>query len=572
MDNKTISKIKEINPNLTKEEKISEIKRIVEEKNEPELVIIKDIKEVLTKLANILGVVSNIENKDVKTYEEELQTLVDSISELKETITDKDMVVNIPLDDLASSISRVENAVKSIKFPEINIPETVVNEVSFKDDEIIDAIKNIPQFPIEDIKKMFSGITEMLSGTPEFNYERLERKLDGVIKAIGKIDLSVYGGGGNSYVRNAKSEIVNPATEEKQNTQITNQETIIDDIDEVETLLSDIKSNQTNLTQKTQIFDSWGDEIGSTMIDEMMVSIKSRIAGGVFNGTTPDTNFYTTVLSANATATISNGVLDLATTTDANSSSLIYTNTIGRYIGGSMNHLRGIFRVGDTGVANNTRQIGCTALANLADSFYFQLSGTTFSIVANTTGLAQIKIDNGSFNGDQSSYTLTDTFYTWEILFTNKRIQFYIDKFLVHTFTQTTFPICGTRHLRPFMRNVNSGVGSVAHLYTQVLSMLTWGETHTQSKSHYHEGQTAGVLLKNGIGSIHSIVISGVTNTANVDIYNGINATGTKIWSSGSMSNQTIPLTVTFNTGEQFNTGLFLVKNGANCNTKLFYE
>lgn len=216
MDNKLLSKIKEINPNLTKEEKISEIKRIIEEKNEPELVIIKDIKEVLTKLADILGVVSNIENKDVKTYEEELQNLVDSISELKETITDKDMVVNIPLDNLASSISRVETAVKSIKFPEITIPETVVNEVSFKDDEIIDAIKKIPQFPIEDIKKMFVGITEMLSSTPEFNYERLEKKLDGVIKAIGKIDLSVYGGGGNSYVRNAKSEIVNPATSEKQ--------------------------------------------------------------------------------------------------------------------------------------------------------------------------------------------------------------------------------------------------------------------------------------------------------------------------------------------------------------------
>jgi len=223
MDKKILSKIKEISPNLTKEEKISEIKRILEEKNEPELVIIKDIKEVLTKLADILGVVSNIENKDVKTYEEELQNLVDSISELKETITDKDMVVNIPLDNLASSISRVETAVKSIKFPEI--PETVVNEVSFKDDEIIDAIKKIPQFPIEDIKKMFVGITEMLSSTPEFNYERLEKKLDGVIRAIGKIDLSVYGGGGNSYVRNAKSEIVNPATEEKQdaiNTKLDN--------------------------------------------------------------------------------------------------------------------------------------------------------------------------------------------------------------------------------------------------------------------------------------------------------------------------------------------------------------
>lgn len=44
MDKKTISKIKEISPNLTKEEKISEIKRIIEEKNEPELFIIKDHK------------------------------------------------------------------------------------------------------------------------------------------------------------------------------------------------------------------------------------------------------------------------------------------------------------------------------------------------------------------------------------------------------------------------------------------------------------------------------------------------------------------------------------------------
>jgi len=330
--------------------------------------------------------------------------------------------------------------------------------------------------------------------------------------------------------------------------------------------------NQTNGEQKTKIMDSWGDEIGATMIDEMMVSEKNRVSGGVFNGTIPDTNFYTTVLNANGTATISNSVLDCAVTTDANSSSMVYTNTVGRYIGGNMNHLRGIFRVGDTGVVNNTRQIGCTALADLADSFYFQLSGTTFSVVANTTGLAQIKIDNGSFNGDQPSYTMTDTFHTWEILFTNKRIQFFIDKFLVHTFTQTTSVICGTRHLRPFIRNINTGVGSVAHLYTQVLSMLTWGETHTQSKSYYHEGQTAGILLKVGIGSVHSIVISGVTNTANVDIYDGLNATGTKIWSSGSMSNQTVPLTITFNTGEQFTTGLYLVKNGANCNTKLFYE
>lgn len=330
--------------------------------------------------------------------------------------------------------------------------------------------------------------------------------------------------------------------------------------------------NQTNGEQKTKLFDSWGDEIGSTMIDEMMVAEKRRIAGGVFNGTTPDTNFYTTSINANATATISNSVLDCATTVDSNSSVLVYTSSVGRYIGGNMNQLRGIFRVGDLGIENNIRQIGCTALADLVDSFYFQLSGTTFSIVANTTGLSQIKVDNGAFNGDALSYPLTNTFHTWEILFTNRRIQFYIDKVLIHTLTQTTQPICGTRHLRPFIRNANTGVGSVTHLYTQVLSLLSWGITQTQPKSYYQEGQTAGVLLKVGVGSLHSLVISGVVNNALVELYDGLNTSGTKIWSSGAMSNQTVPFSIPFNTGEQFVTGLYLVKSGANCNTKVFYE
>lgn len=375
------------------------------------------------------------------------------------------------------------------------------------------------------------------------------------------------------------SSLLNPATEEKQNTIIGHidgvegkLDTIISDVDGAETLLTDIKSNQTNRTQETKMFDSWGDEIGSTMIDELMVSEKNRIAGGVFNGTTPDTNFYTTVLNANGTATISNSVLDTKVTTDSGSSVLVYTNSLGRYIGGNMNHLRGIFRVGDTGKANNTRQIGVTYDSTLADSFYFQLSGTTFSIVANTTGLDQIKIDNGSFNGDNLSYTLDTNFHTWEILFTNKRTQFYIDKVLIHTLTETTFPICGTRHLRPFIRNANTGVGSEAHLYCQAITLLTWGNNKTQPKIHYHEGTTTGVLLKYGIGSLHEIVISGVVNNATVELYDGINATGTKIWSSGAMTNQTVPFQIVFNNGIIFQNGLYIVKSAANCNTQTIYE
>jgi len=331
-------------------------------------------------------------------------------------------------------------------------------------------------------------------------------------------------------------------------------------------------ANQTNGLQYSRILDSWGDEIGSTMIDEMMVSEKNRVAGGVFNGTTPDTNFYTTSLNANGTATISNSVLNLATTTDSGSSALVYTNSVARYIGGSMNHLRGIIRIGGTSYTNNTLRFGATSSSSLADSFYFQVQGSVLSICAKTTGLNDIKIDSGSFNGDSPTYTLTSNFATVEIIYTNKRIQFYIDKVLIHTLTQTTSVICGTRHLRPFAQNINTGVGSAANLYIQVLSILTWGNTKTQSKFYFQQGTTAGVLLKNGIGSLHSLNLSGVNNNATVTLYDNTSATGTIIYSTGAMGAQTIPINVSFNTGIPFINGLYLVISGANCNCQVMYE
>jgi hypothetical protein len=46
--------------------------------------------------------------------------------------------------------------------------------------------------------------------------------------------------------------------------------------------------------KKIRILDSWGDDIGSTLTDQMMVAESHRLSGGVFNGSTPDTNFYIT--------------------------------------------------------------------------------------------------------------------------------------------------------------------------------------------------------------------------------------------------------------------------------------
>lgn len=333
-----------------------------------------------------------------------------------------------------------------------------------------------------------------------------------------------------------------------------------------------VESNQTDGSQVTKITDSWGDNIGATIVDELMVSEKQRLCGGVFNGTTLDTNFYTSALNANGTATISNSVLDLATTVDSGSSVLIYTNSLGRYIGGNMNHLRGIVRVGTIGATNNTMRFGITSTSTLADSLYFQVVGNTLSVVAKTTGADDIKVDSGSFNGVSPTYTLTGNYVTVEILFTNKVISFYINSNLVHTLTETTTPICGTRHLRPFAQNINTGVGGVAHLYLQVFSLLTWGITKTQPKYYLQQGTTAGVLLKVGIGSLHLINISGVVNNAVVTLYDNTSAAGTVIYTTGAMTNQTVPLTVPFNDGVVFYNGLYMTITAANCNCQVIYE
>lgn len=340
----------------------------------------------------------------------------------------------------------------------------------------------------------------------------------------------------------------------------------------VETYKQKTYENQTNKEQYSKILDSWGDAIGATIVDELMVAEKTRLVGGIFNGTTPDTNFYTTTLVGNGTANITNSVLNLATTIDSNSSAMVMTKSKARYYGGNMNQLRLVARIGDLGQTNNTRMIGVTEDSTLANSVYIQLNGTTFSIVAKTNGLPDIKIDNGQFNGDVSTFNLTTNFYTFEFLYTTKKIQIYVDGILLHTLIQTTNPICGTRHLRAFMKNTNTGIGSITNMYVESLTISTWGKNKTQPKYLLLEGLNAGILLKTGIGALHTINLSGVQNNANVTLYDGTSTAGIKIYTTGTMGAQTTPLNIIFNDGINFENGLFVTITGANCNAQIIYE
>lgn len=331
--------------------------------------------------------------------------------------------------------------------------------------------------------------------------------------------------------------------------------------------------------KKINILDSWGDTIGSTMVDQIMVAEAHRLSGGVFNGSTPDSNFYVADIVANGSATISQGTLELKTTVDSGSSIKAHANSLARYVGGTMNSFRTIARFGDIGTANNTRQFGLTngvgrgLISNFTDGLYFQLSGTTFSLITRTNG-SDVVVNSGSFNGDVSLWTLDTNYHTFEILYTNKLIDFFIDKIFIHRFTQTNTRICGTRHFKPFGANFNNGVGSVCSLFADVITISQYGSPTSQAKVDFQSGTTTGKVLKIGPGCVHKFVISGIVNNATVEIYDGISTSGYKMWSSGAMSNQTVPFDVDLDGsgGAPFETGLFVVISGANCNLLTKFE
>jgi len=333
------------------------------------------------------------------------------------------------------------------------------------------------------------------------------------------------------------------------------------------------------MTNIHSIRDSWGDTIGSTMVDQLMVSTSTRLAGGVFNGNVPDSNFFISQITGGATATVTGNELKISTTTTSGSSILAHTQSLARYMGAIMNSYRAVRRLGDTGTVNNTRQwgdingSGPNVISSFTDGFFFQLSGTTFSLVHRTAGVSTL-INSGSFNGNVSEWVPDLNYHTYEILYTNKMAEFYIDKVRLHTIVETDTPICNTRHFKAFERNFNTGVGSICSSYAQVITISRYGEPSSQGKDFLQKGLTTGVLLKNGPGAIHSLNITGVTNNSVVTLKDGLTSAGIVKWTSGIMSNQTVPFNVELDGhgGTQFELGLFLEITGANSNAFVKYE
>jgi hypothetical protein len=265
-------------------------------------------------------------------------------------------------------------------------------------------------------------------------------------------------------------------------------------------------------------------------------------------------------------------------TPTANGTSKLYSLRRARYVSGTGMRYRAVVQF-SAGATNNQRRFGIafgTTMPTITDGAYFQLNGTTFSVVTLKAGVPSA-VDSGSFNGDLGAvYAPGTNVATFEIYWTNSKVYFSVGGVLLHTVSAAATTWSDTMSHYIWASNVNSGAISTDQTLTiRVASITRLGQLLTQPQYVYQSGTTTGLLIKRGPGNLHCVVVSNVpTSGAIVTLYDGTSTGGavisafTFIFPGGGNFN---PVSIDFK-GIPFANGLFLVIATQNANVMLAYE
>lgn len=271
----------------------------------------------------------------------------------------------------------------------------------------------------------------------------------------------------------------------------------------------------------------WGVE--NTPMGEMRVSPMIRLVGSTFDGTTIDSNFWTSAASGTSAAIAQANAQILLTSGTSNAATVtLYSFRRGRYVGGSSMRFRASVQLGDTGTANNRRRWGVgygASLPTITDGAYFQLDGTEFSV--NTIkGASVTKVT--SFNGNLgTSYTPTTNVTTYEIYWTNGKVYFVVGDEILHTVSASTATWSATMSLHCFADSLNSGVlGASVTMAIRVMTIYRMGQMETAPIwRNINTTAVTALILKRGPGRLHHVNFNTIPNTTIISIYDALSAT-----------------------------------------------
>lgn len=296
-----------------------------------------------------------------------------------------------------------------------------------------------------------------------------------------------------------------------------------------------------------------------------------KLSGDVFNYAVLDTATWLPTLVGSGTAVVTSGELVVSTGVTANSSALVESVAIARFIGLSPNKLRMQFQLSDAGITNNVREWGVDSLAR-DNGAYFRLSGTTFGLVTKKASVDTVVV-SGTFNGQHgTSFAPGTDSHFYEIIYQPRQVVFLIDNKILHTINAAVATWSETLHMHIHYGNVNSG-GSTTNvsMKSRMASIARFGISEAQPRASHQTGITAGTVIKYGPGDFHGLILSAIANNSAITVYDNTAASGRVLFASGTMPPNTTPIQLDFG-GINFNIGLTLVIAAASSNAVVLYD
>jgi hypothetical protein len=336
-------------------------------------------------------------------------------------------------------------------------------------------------------------------------------------------------------------------------TDITNKVSI-DTVDAVTTITNDVDVIQV---------DEYGWEAELTPQGEQRTIEPVRLAGTAFNGDIVDTNFWKVVTNTGGTITQGSGVITLSSGTTADNTVNLTSLRQGIFIPASTNRYRSQL-IPTTGNAGCTRRWGAFDANN---GFFFELAGTAFRIVIRKGG-ADTVIAQAAWS-ESTTFTLDGNIHTFEIYWTGRRVYFSIDDELKHIQTATTAALTATTTLPVRMECNNTGGSTTSrNLVATTAAIHRLGKLETAPMSKFISGAVTGQAKYNP-GRLQRIIFTPGANGNTLILYDNTSATGELIKVGGS---NTAGVTVSFEVGAQFYTGLYYAMTGTSSTATLIYE
>jgi hypothetical protein len=273
-------------------------------------------------------------------------------------------------------------------------------------------------------------------------------------------------------------------------------------------------------------------------------------------------HFWTTSTTGSGSVTQGGGQVTLATGVTNASTAALQSVRVARYVGASSNFFRSVARF-PVAIGVNFRRIGAfTDGAGSNGCFFEYENGVAFKVVTRKNAI-DTAVPSGSFNGNLGvSYTPDTNSHTWEILWTNSTVWFYVDGELLHRVSAPTAPWAITMSM-PVRVECNNGANindNSFEVRSATISRLGHLETQPQ---HAHINTSTTTVLKSGPGFLHNIIIcTEPTADWGITVYDNSAASGSVMGIFTSRGSTTAKAPVGIDLHVPFSIGLTILTAG----------